>query len=85
MLFGRANSNYNEKVKKVYQNQKIRVYYDKDICRHSGNCIFGLPEVFDVDRKPWVDVDAAQPDEIKRCIENCPSGALSCELLQKED
>ena len=31
-----VQADYNEKVKKVYQNQKIRVYYDKDVCRHFG-------------------------------------------------
>jgi uncharacterized Fe-S cluster protein YjdI len=72
-------------VKKVYQNKKIRVYFDRTLCQHSGNCLFGLPEVFDTDRRPWVDVEAAAPDEIKRCIANCPSGALSCELINDDD
>jgi Iron-binding zinc finger CDGSH type/Divergent 4Fe-4S mono-cluster len=32
--------------------------------------------VFDVSRRPWVDVDAAGPDEIAAVIRSCPTDAL---------
>jgi uncharacterized Fe-S cluster protein YjdI len=39
----------------------------------------GLHSVFDVQARPWVNVDAATPDEIVAQIAKCPSGALTCE------
>jgi len=69
-------------MKKIYQNTKIKVYFEKEKCRHSANCLFGLPQVFDTHKRPWVNVDAAEAQEIKRCIDKCPSGALSCELVE---
>lgn len=67
------------KIKKIYENGKIRVIWKPDRCTHSGNCVRGLPKVFDVRKRPWVDIDAADLEEIKRTIDTCPSGALSYE------
>ena len=39
-------------------------------------CLRALPEVFDVRRRPWVDVNAADADTIARAVEPCPTGAL---------
>jgi uncharacterized Fe-S cluster protein YjdI len=54
------------------------VYWDSDKCQHSGNCINGLPEVFDIGRQPWIDINAADIETIKRVVHRCPSGALTC-------
>ncbi len=39
-----------------------------------------LPHVFDPAKRPWVDIEAEDAEKIKRAIDNCPSGALTCEL-----
>ena len=36
-----------------YRNDKIVVRYDPKICIHAGDCVRGLPKVFDVGKKPW--------------------------------
>ena len=36
----------------------------------------GLPEVFNPDRKPWIDADKAPGDAVADVIETCPTGAL---------
>jgi len=64
-------------VKRKYQNDKITVFWDSDKCIRSGNCDRQLPQVFDIDKRPWVDVNAADVEEIKRVIDTCPTGALS--------
>ena len=65
-----------------YKNEKIVVRYDKDVCTHSGNCVKGLPAVFDVNKNPWVNVNEADAETIIRTVRNCPSGALSFELVK---
>jgi uncharacterized Fe-S cluster protein YjdI len=59
-----------------YQNADITVTFDPNVCIHSAMCIRGLPTVFDVRRRKWVDVDAASADAIEEQIRRCPSGAL---------
>jgi uncharacterized Fe-S cluster protein YjdI len=66
----------------VYRNDKIAVSYDPKICIHAGDCVRGLPAVFDVGKKPWVNVDGASPESIVEQVKRCPSGALSYEILE---
>jgi len=44
----------------------------------------GLPSVFDVSKKPWIDVNGAV-DAIIEQVRRCPSGALSYEQLKKAE
>jgi uncharacterized Fe-S cluster protein YjdI len=64
-----------------YTGAKVMIGYDPDVCTHSGNCVNGLPAVFDVDKDPWINPDAASVEEIKGAIRNCPSGALTMKEL----
>jgi hypothetical protein len=46
---------------------------------HSARCLVGLPQVFDLDARPWIAIDGASPDEIAEVVMSCPSGALHFE------
>jgi uncharacterized Fe-S cluster protein YjdI len=59
-----------------YSNEKITVRYDEKICIHAGKCVRGLPQVFDVSKDPWINVDGAAVAAIRQTIAQCPSGAL---------
>ena len=48
-----------------------------------GDCVRGLPSVFDVGKKPWINGDGASPDKIAEQVKKYPSGALSYESLKK--
>src|SRR5207248_3816380 len=63
-------------MRKVYRGRDIEVSFDLDICIHVGECLRGDPNVFRLDRRPWVLPDEADPDVVKTGIERCPSGAL---------
>lgn len=67
-----------------YRNGTISVRYDSKLCVHAAECVKGLPSVFDVDKKPWVNVDGATAGEIRRQVAACPSGALSFEMLARQ-
>jgi uncharacterized Fe-S cluster protein YjdI len=60
----------------TYEGDGFAVTFDPAICVHSGKCVRGLPGVFDVKRKRWVDVQAASASEIEAQVGRCPSGAL---------
>lgn len=59
-----------------YQNNDIIVYWFPNKCIHDTNCFVNLPQVFDPEKRPWVNLNGADPVDIMRNIDNCPSGAL---------
>ena len=65
-----------------YKNDKLIVRYDPAICIHAGACVRGLPSVFNVSKKPWIDIAGASPAAIIEQVEQCPSGALTYEVLK---
>ncbi|HEU4339311.1 MAG TPA: (4Fe-4S)-binding protein [Planctomycetota bacterium] len=72
-----------EKRLQRYETTEIVVTFDPNVCTHSGNCVRGLPAVFDVRRKRWVAPEAASAAEVAAQIERCPSGALQYQLKPK--
>lgn len=61
---------------KEYRGEKITVYFDGEICQHAGECVKGLPEVFNVKARPWISPDQADVNDVVEVIKRCPSGAL---------
>ena len=59
-----------------YSTDEIVVEWEPTLCYHSHNCVRALPRVFDPERRPWVDIEAASADEIEAAVALCPSGAL---------
>jgi uncharacterized Fe-S cluster protein YjdI len=68
-----------------YRNDKIVVRYDPEICSHAGECVRGLPSVFNVSKNPWIDVNGASANAVAEQVKRCPSGALTYELLTKTE
>jgi uncharacterized Fe-S cluster protein YjdI len=62
---------------KTYTNGEITVVWKPGVCIHSGKCVHGLGEVFNVNARPWVNMDGATSGRIIQQVEQCPSGALS--------
>jgi uncharacterized Fe-S cluster protein YjdI len=67
----------NRKITKHYSNGEVTVVWKNDLCAHSGNCVRGLPEVFNRSNSPWVNIKGATTSQIIEQIRKCPSGALS--------
>ena len=62
-----------------YQAEGIVVSYDVKRCIHAEECVRGLPSVFDLGSRPWIQPNEASPDELAEVIIECPSGALHFE------
>ena len=61
---------------RIYRGTELDVSFDKDVCIHAAECVRTLPQVFDVDRKPWILPDGGSPEELRDVVTRCPSGAL---------
>ena len=67
---------------RTYSNESISVHWDSKRCIHTGICLRGLPAVFDTQRRPWVEIDAADADAVAEVVSRCPTGAL---LFERND
>lgn len=65
---------------KAYTAPNITVYYDPARCIHAAECVRGLPAVFDVSKRPWVQPGNSTAAEVAAVIRRCPSGALRYHL-----
>lgn len=65
---------------KEFEGPIVNVSFDGTLCQHSGECVRGMPAVFNVARKPWIDPgNATTPvvaDMLRQVVARCPSGAL---------
>jgi uncharacterized Fe-S cluster protein YjdI len=64
----------------VYETDEISVSFAPDVCKHTGVCIRGLPDVFDVKRKRWIRPELATAEQVAEQVKRCPSGALQYEM-----
>ncbi len=60
----------------TYESDEIEVTWDKVKCIHAKECVHGLPGVFNIDEKPWIQPSQANADKVAEVIRQCPSGAL---------
>jgi uncharacterized Fe-S cluster protein YjdI len=66
-----------ESNQRQYTNGEITVVWQPEVCIHSKLCWKGLLNVFNPQKKPWVNMDGASTEEIRDQVSKCPSGALS--------
>lgn len=72
--------------RKLYTGPLVDVSFDGDVCIHAGECVRGMPSVFDVNARPWIAAASADtPESAARLVEvvgRCPSGALVIERAE---
>ena len=62
---------------RLYRGQELTVSYNRTICAHAAACVTGLPAVFDMNARPWIQPDNAEAEAVIETIRACPSGALN--------
>ncbi|MBK9454560.1 MAG: (4Fe-4S)-binding protein [Chitinophagales bacterium] len=63
--------------KLTYTNGEVTIIWQPKLCSHSGNCVRGLPQVFNSKIRPWINPQGADTAQIIEQVKKCPSGALS--------
>ncbi|MCX4820637.1 (4Fe-4S)-binding protein [Streptomyces sp. NBC_01142] len=65
---------------KEYEGRRVTVSFQPVRCLHAAECLRGLPQVFDLDERPWVRPDGAAAERVAEVVRRCPSGALQYRL-----
>ena len=60
----------------TYEGDDVTVTWDRERCIHAQACVEGLPNVFDPERRPWIQPEQATPDAVEAVVPRCPTGAL---------
>jgi uncharacterized Fe-S cluster protein YjdI len=60
----------------TYKGQNVSISYDETVCTHAGECVRGLPKMFNPERDPWVQPGDISYEDALPVIKRCPSGAL---------
>lgn len=63
--------------KHTYTNGEVTIVWQPKLCIHSGNCVRGLPAVFNNRERPWIKPEGADTEAIIEQVKKCPSGALT--------
>lgn len=69
-----------QKTVKEYRSKDLIVYWMPQDCSHAGKCWQGLPSVFDMDKRPWINISSSRPEDIIKTIDKCPTRALQYSL-----
>jgi len=68
-----------------YRNDTIVVGYDPKICIHAGECVRGLPSVFNVSEKPWIAANGVAANAIaEQVVSRAPKALESPIVAQRQ-
>ena len=59
-----------------YESDAVEITYDAKRCIHAAECVQGNSDVFNPERRPWVDPSKATASEVAEVVAKCPTGAL---------
>jgi CDGSH-type Zn-finger protein/truncated hemoglobin YjbI len=67
-----------------YPGQQVTILDNRGLCQHSGLCTDRLPAAFRTGQDPFIAPSGGRADEIVRAVRDCPSGALSFAIEERE-
>ncbi|MGL5825629.1 MAG: (4Fe-4S)-binding protein [Nocardioides sp.] len=72
--------------RKTYHGPLLDVSFDGAVCAHAGECVRGMPTVFDTSARPWINptnaLSATDADLLRAVVGRCPTGAL--EVVERD-
>jgi len=66
-----------KEIVKEYTNGELTRVWKPKACIHAAECVKALPKVYNPNDKPWIKIENASSEELKKQIGKCPTGALS--------
>jgi len=72
-------------ITKNYSNGEVTIKWQPNKCIHSAVCLRELPQVYNPNERPWLKIENATTEELKKQVSKCPSGALSYFMNDSED
>ena len=69
----------------TYATPEVTVTFDPNLCQHTGICLRGLPDVFDVRERRWIRPERAPAADVIAQVALCPSGALQIAKTSSND
>ncbi|REB90385.1 hypothetical protein DV965_17375 [Staphylococcus pseudintermedius] len=70
---------------KKYTGENINVYFEPKRCVHATECIRGLGEVLEVEKRPCVQPATAAVDDFIIVVERFPSGPFTSSLSSNQN
>ena len=64
-----------------YRTREVLVRWNSELCIHTGKCIRRAPDAFDVERRPWIQLEGTPVEDVIDAVRLCPTGALAYALL----
>jgi uncharacterized Fe-S cluster protein YjdI len=77
-----------ENIIKKYTNGEVTVVWQPRKCIHSKICwekTTGLPQVFNMDARPWINMEGASTSRIIEQVKKCPTEALTFYMNEVEN
>ncbi len=74
-----------KEIHKTYSSKSTVVHWEPKKCIHSKLCWKGLMQVFNPQNRPWINMEGASDDRIRKQVDQCPSGALSWEAIGENE
>lgn len=59
-----------------YKGTQVDITYNLKRCIHAKYCVNQLAEVFDLEKRPWINPDGTTVERVADMVGTCPSGAL---------
>ncbi len=65
-----------KEITKKYIKDELTILWKPSKCIHAAVCVQMLPKVYNPNERPWLKQENASVTELKKQINECPSGAL---------
>ena len=62
---------------KKYETEELTIIWQPQKCTHAGICVRMLPQVYNVQARPWCKPENATTEQLIAQIDACPSKALT--------